>query len=407
MDFVCFRPGDDRKVSMEYFMGNSRLTNFFTEESLDFQKKILERSGLGQETYFPTAVTNMPPTPCLDEARQESEIVMFGALDELFKKTQVNLRDIGILVVNCSAFCPIPSLSAMIVNRYKLRGNILAYNLAGMGCSAGVIAVDLAKRLLQVRPRTYAVVVSTENITLNWYRGNEKYMLVSNCLFRMGGSACLLSNIQSDKQRANYQLMHTVRTHKGADDKCFYCVQQLEDPNGILGVTLSRELMSVAAGALSTNINTLGPLVLPYSELALFLFTLVRRKIFKMSLKPYIPDFRKAFEHFCIHTGGRAVLDEVEKNLELSEWHMEPSRMTLYRFGNTSSSSLWYELAYMEAKGRIRKGDRIWQIGFGSGFKCNSAVWRSLKHRKTGSVQNCWSEFIDNFPVQIPSVEKI
>ncbi|KAJ0102151.1 hypothetical protein Patl1_05326 [Pistacia atlantica] len=55
-----------------------------------------------------------------------------------------------------------------------------------------------------------------------------------------------------------------------------------------------------------------------------------------MKIKPYIPDFKLAFEHFCIQAGGRAALDELEKNLELSEWHMEPSRMTLYRFGMTT-----------------------------------------------------------------------
>ncbi|KAJ0041095.1 hypothetical protein Pint_27504 [Pistacia integerrima] len=27
-----------------------------------------------------------------------------------------------------------------------------------------------------------------------------------------------------------------------------------------------------------------------------------------MKIKPYIPDFKLAFEHFCIHAGGRAVL---------------------------------------------------------------------------------------------------
>ncbi|CAL0299805.1 unnamed protein product [Lupinus luteus] len=86
----------------------------------------------------------------------------------------------------------------------------------------------------------------------------------------------------------------------------------------------------------------------------------------------YVLDM--SFEHFCIHAGGRAVLDELEKNLQLTDWHMEPSRMTLYRFGNTSRSSLWFELAYTEAKGRVRKGHRLWQIAFGSGFKCNSAV---------------------------------
>ncbi|CAJ2631990.1 unnamed protein product [Trifolium pratense] len=128
-----------------------------------------------------------------------------------------------------------------------------------------------------------------------------------------------------------------------------------EDDNGKVGVTLSKDLMAVADDALKTNITTLGPLVLPTSEQLLFFGTLVGKKLFKMKIKPYIPDFKLAFEHFCIHAGGRAVLDELEKNLKLSPWHMEPSRMTLYRFGNTSSSSLWYELAYTEAKGRIRK----------------------------------------------------
>ena len=175
-----------------------------------------------------------------------------------------------------------------------------------------------------------------------------------------------------------------------------------------LGISLSKDLLTVAGEALKTNITTLGPLVLPLSEQILFFVNLVGRKIFKMKIKRYVPDFKLAFEHFCIHAGGRAVLDELEKNLGLSKWHMEPSRMTLYRFGNTSSSSLWYELAYFEAKGRIKKGDRVWQIAFGSGFKCNSAVWHALqtinpKYEKN----NPWIDEIDKFPVYVPKVAAI
>ena len=41
---------------------------------------------------------------------------------------------------------------------------------------------------------------------------------------------------------------------------------QEEDDAGNLGVRLSKELMAVAGEALKTNVTTLGPLVLPFSE---------------------------------------------------------------------------------------------------------------------------------------------
>lgn len=407
VNFSCYKPDDDRKCTRQIFMERSGLTGSFTDQNLAFQRKILERSGLGENTYLPEAVLRVPPNPCMAEARKEAEMVMFGAIDELLAKTSLKPKDIGILIVNCSLFNPTPSLSAMVINHYKLRGNIISYNLGGMGCSAGLISIDLAKDLLQVHPNTYALVISMENITLNWYFGNERSMLVSNCLFRMGGAAILLSNKRSDYWRAKYRLVHTVRTHKGSDDKCFSCVTQMEDPSGKVGVALSKDLMAVAGDALKTNITTLGPLVLPMSEQLLFFATLVGKKLLKMKLKPYIPDFKLAFEHFCIHAGGRAVLDELEKNLQLSEWHMEPSRMTLYRFGNTSSSSLWYELAYSEAKGRIKRGDRTWQIAFGSGFKCNSAVWKALRTINPAKEKSPWIDEIHQFPVEVPKVATI
>ncbi|XXG68204.1 hypothetical protein AAC387_Pa06g1344 [Persea americana] len=123
-----------------------------------------------------------------------------------------------------------------------------------------------------------------------------------------------------------------------------------------------------------------------------------------MKIKPYIPDFKLAFEHFCIHAGGWAVLDELQKNLELSDSQMEPSRMTLYRFGNASSSSLWYELGYSEAKGRDKKGDRMWQIAFGSGFKCNCTVWRAFRSVNPAKEKSPWMDEIDGFPVHVPKV---
>lgn len=175
----------------------------------------------------------------------------------------------------------------------------------------------------------------------------------------------------------------------------------------------------------------------------------------------YKPSFGCAFNHFCIHMGGRGILDSLERQLGLSTEHLAPSRETLKRFGNTSSSSIWcaallapfavsrtcepiimasidhidwrglcardgcmglrhlpkqktgwlrgnpgtgvqwllseldpclrpdplcrYVLAYIQTKRGLRRGDRVWQLAFGSGFKVNSAVWRA---RRTFSQQH-------------------
>ncbi|GAA0165501.1 hypothetical protein Leryth_013703 [Lithospermum erythrorhizon] len=407
VDYACYKPPVTCRVPFSTFMEHSRLILKNNPKSVDFQMRILERSGLGEETCLPPSIHYIPPKPTMEAARGEAELVIFSTIDSLMAKVGIKPKDIDILIVNCSLFSPTPSLSAMVVNKYKLRSNIKSYNLSGMGCSAGMISVDLARDLLQVYPNSNALVISTEIITPNYYQGSERAMLLPNCLFRMGGAAILLSNKRRESSRSKYRLVHVVRTHKGSDDKAYKCVYEQEDTERKVGINLSKDLMVIAGEALKSNITTIGPLVLPASEQLLFLFTLIGRKIFNLKWKPYIPDFKQAVEHFCIHAGGRAVIDELQKNLQLSAEHVEASRMTLHRFGNTSSSSLWYELSYIESKGRMRKGDRVWQIAFGSGFKCNSAVWKCNKTIEAPIDDGPWQDCIDMYPVNIPEIVKL
>ena len=54
------------------------------------------------------------------------------------------------LIDNSTAFNPTPSLSAAVVNHFKMRQDVRTYNLSGMGCAASVIGIDLAMELLAV-----------------------------------------------------------------------------------------------------------------------------------------------------------------------------------------------------------------------------------------------------------------
>ncbi|KAL4349251.1 hypothetical protein S245_032140 [Arachis hypogaea] len=380
LDFACFRPPNQYKVSKAEFIELARKSGNFNDTTIEFKERVLKKSGIGDETYMPKGVFRPGYRTSLKDGREEASMVMFGAVKEVLCATKVRPNDIKILVVNCGILNTTPSLSSMIINHFKLRHDIHSFNLGGMGCAAGVTAIDLARDLLDAYPSSYALVVSTEVVSSSWYTGNDIDMLIPNCFFRMGAAAVMLSNFRLHKWRAKYELKQLVRTHKGMDNRSHKSIHQREDSEGRKGISVSKDVTEIGGHALKANITTLGPLVLPVSEQLHFFTNLLFKK---RKTKPYIPDYKLTFEHMCIQATSKKVLDEIQKNLELTEEYMEASRKTLERFGNTSSSSIWYELAYLEFNSRVKRGDRVCQIAFGSGFKCNSVVWKALRNVKT------------------------
>lgn len=405
VEYGCFRPKPWFRAPFATCLEHAHLMPYLVdEESVSFAIRLLERSGLGEETCVPDAYHYMPPDRSLSASRDETELVIFSAVDEVFARTSVKAEEIDVLIVNCSIFTPTPVFADMVVNRYKLRPDVQNVNLSGMGCSAGLVSVGLAKNLLQTaRPGTHVLIVSTEILSSQYYVGTERAMLLPNCLFRMGAAAMILSN---SPERARYRLTRLVRTVTAARDADYRCVFQEEDDKGNTGIRLSKDLAATAGHALKSNIAAFGPLVLPASEQLLVALSFLKRKLLllrgRAKVRLYRPDFRTAFEHICIHAGGRGVIDEVQHGLGLSDEDVEASRMTLHRFGNTSSSSVLYELAYIEAKGAMKKGDRIWMISFGAGFDCNSVAWECVK--PPADADGPLVDTIHRYPVQLPEI---
>lgn len=390
LDYVCFKPSDDRKLPTDLCGAIVQRNKCLGMYEYRFLLKVIVSSGIGESTYGPrNIILGNENCPTFNDAITEMEECFHSILDGLFQRTGVPPSEIDLLVVNVSMFSPAPSLSARIINRYKMREDIKVYNLAGMGCSASLVSLDLVQNLFKVHKGMLAIVVTSESIAPNWYSGNKRSMMLGNCLFRSGGCAILLSNRPSMKGRAKLELKHLVRTHFGRSNEAYTCAVHQEDEEGRGGFHLSRDLPKAAAQAFYENLSVLVPKVLPLKEL-------MRYVVWSRKNKEGV-NLKTGIEHFCVHTGGSAVIEGVGTSLKLLKYDLEPARMTLHRFGNTSASSVWYVLSYMEAKKRLKKGDRLLMISFGAGFKCNSCLWVVMKDLDDTGV---WKDCIDEYPPQ-------
>nr|XP_043612633.1 3-ketoacyl-CoA synthase 19-like [Erigeron canadensis] len=409
IDYECYKGRKEMMLNnREASKIASRNKNNLSKEDYKFLLKTYVSSGLGEETYGPkTVMLGQEEHPKLVDSLSEMEEIFYETIDSIFARSKILPSEIDILVVNVSLLPVVPSLTSRIINRYKMREDIKAFNLSGMGCSASVIAIDLVQKLFQTQKGRLAIVVSSESMAANWYGGRERSMMLANCLFRVGGCSMLLTNDRGQEaHKAFLKLKCVVRTHSGSNDEAYNCCVHVEDDQGYNGCRLTKSLPYIAAQSLSKNLQVLLPKVLPFWEIMRFVSLKARSKIIQKLVGSKIINpkvvvgskinLKSGIEHVCIHPGGRGVIDKVGKSLGINEFDLEPSRMALYRFGNTSVAGIWYALGYLEAKKRLKKGDKILMISLGAGFKCNNCVWEVT--RDMDDRTNVWSDMIDDYP---------
>ncbi|CAA7409966.1 unnamed protein product [Spirodela intermedia] len=386
LDYACYKPPLERRCTYEvceYVVLRRRKLSI---ESQQFTRVVYSKSGLGDETYAPPLIFREDYESHFPSAFQETEEGMFSAVESLLSKTQVLPSQLDVLIVACSMFYPNPSLCSMLVHRFGFQPSIKTFSFSGMGCNAGGIAIDAAAQILRRKPG-YALIVTTESTGLNWYFGDERSMIVTNCIFRVGTAAVLLTSDSAKGGAAKMELLRTLRTHHGADDAAYSTAVQKEDDCGNVGVALTKDLVRVDGAALRRHITTLAPPVLPISDLLRYPCAAAVSFIFnhKPQQQPHVPDFMRAFEHICLHPGGRAVVNAVGRLMKLPETVVEPARMTLHWFWNTSSSSIFYELGRPAMDALLRDG-------------LQGLVWRCLKDSPFDPV-NPWNDCAFRYPV--------
>ncbi|RVW54760.1 3-ketoacyl-CoA synthase 11 [Vitis vinifera] len=116
VDFACYKPPNSLACSKEMVIERLRLHGNFSDESLEFMKKLMKASGLGEATYLSEGLLKEPLDTSTKAARKRRR----WWCSELWMSYWARLG-------------------------YKLSENVLSYNLSGMGCSAGLLSIGLAK----------------------------------------------------------------------------------------------------------------------------------------------------------------------------------------------------------------------------------------------------------------------
>ncbi|KAH7827256.1 3-ketoacyl-CoA synthase [Monocercomonoides exilis] len=393
LDYVCWQPPEQVAISHDEYLKRAQESGCYTQASLDFQRFLLTHNGLSNSTYLPPQVFN--PQMTLNDCLTEVLTCVFGILDKLFAENPFfdAQSQLDILIIACPSFSTQPSVCEYVCNRYKLKTSIKSYSLSGMGTASGLLAIDLAQDLLQTKSQLHAVVITTDCCNANWYRGNDKDLLVANTLWRWGGAGVLLSNSSKDQRYGRYKLLKCIRTNMAQNDDCFRSIEVKEDDEGKAGMHLSKTLRRPMGIGLKMNINMLCPYIMSMDDLFRVSLNRWLKKHFNTQL-PFKLDFTKYINHFCVHAGGIKLINDIRRNLSLSDDTIEAAYATLSRYGLLSGPSPWYQLAFLERKKRIRRGDTIWQLSYGSGFISVSATWIALRGSDLDATGDSWPELI-------------
>jgi len=387
VDFSVYKPPEELKVEYEAIYEHGKKWKDCTEDIHAFINKVFLKSGISHNgSYLPAWINPVhvkEPKFDMDTARKEAEMVMCGAVSDLLEKTGLRAQDIDILVTNSSIYCPTPSLCSMLVNHFKFRHDIESYSLGGMGCGNGVIGIGLLKNLLQARPNINALFVPAEITTYCYYPGNQRDYMVANAIFRMGGAAIVMTNKPQARYYAKYQLCHNVRVHTGQDDGAYTCMGWGPDKDGVNGVYLRKDVPIQAARALEICLRSIAPKIITWTQYAEAAYNMFEKNVLGRPVDEYVPDFTKCVDHFALHAGGYAVLKGLQNAMQLPVAKMLPSFATLRDYGNTSCSTTWYVMAYMETVESVRRGQTIMQIGMGGGMKAGINMWRALKDNRS------------------------
>lgn len=268
-----------------------------------------------------------------------------SAVEKLIHKTGFNPRDINkIITISCTGFYA-PGLDYYLINEFSLPLEIKRTNIGFMGCAASLIGFGSVLETLNSDGNRNVLLVSTEICSLHLQTEPTRDNILANMIFADGAAAALFSNSPEYAREVKLQLIKTDSI-----------------------------LFDNSSGFMGWKIGNFGFEMILSSELP------------RIILNEAVPALKgilqeqginiASVKHWALHPGGRAILDSLQKGLNLTVDQMEASRSVLRSYGNLSSASILFVLKELLRSGNIHKDELCCAVAFGPGLTMEVAVMK-------------------------------
>ncbi len=244
-----------------------------------------------------------------------------------------------LITVSCTGMSA-PGLDLQITEDLKLPHNIFRTSVNFMGCYAAIHAMKIAKMICDTTKNANVIVVCTEICTIHFQKHFNLDNAASSLLFGDGSAALLLSNKVASSNFLTLKSFYSEIAYKGRDD-------------------------------MSWHISNTGFLM----KLSAYIPQLIQEDIDKL-VQNALQEAglnQNNITHWCIHPGGRKILEVIKAKLSLSAEDISCSRAVLSKYGNMSSPTILFVLKEI-MEGIIPTPANVFGVAFGPGLTMETFI---------------------------------
>lgn len=270
------------------------------------------------------------------------EVIDLGekVLIKALEKSNWQAEDLDfIITVSCTGII-IPSLDAYLINKLKLRQDIVRLPVTEMGCAAGVSGIIYAKNFLKANPGKRAAVIAVESPTATFQLDDFSMAnIVSAAIFGDGAACVLLSSCEEDEGPI---ILDEAMYH-------FY------DNEHMMGFKLT-----------NSGLQMVLDIAVP-DTIALHFPAIIHPFLEKNNLKI------EELDHLIFHPGGKKIVQTVEALFSDLGKNIDDTKAVLQLYGNMSSATVLYVLErIMDSKPKA--GEKGLMLSFGPGFSAQRVL---------------------------------